>query len=241
MAARQDLARDPRLLDDLLQVRRGTAFFARKLTELADDDFADPSLLTGWRRAHLIAHVGYNARAVRRLVDWARTEIETPMYDSPDARAREIELGATLSPLALRHLCHHAAIDLDVAWRDLPETAWQHRVRTAQGRHVPVSETVWMRMREVWLHAIDLDNGATFADVPEPVLLRLLADITGTWSRRGDGLGLRLEVTGTVEPVVFDVGPEVTEVVRGSAARLARWATGRMDLTRQSHRAPRWL
>ena len=29
---------------------------------------------------------------------------------------------------------------------------------------MPVAETVWMRTREVWLHAVDLDNGGTFTD-----------------------------------------------------------------------------
>lgn len=44
-------------------------------------------------------------------------------------------------------------------WRDLPDANWTHEVRTAQGRTVPASETVWMRTREVWVHAVDLDNG----------------------------------------------------------------------------------
>lgn len=185
MVARHDLTTDPRLRAELLTVRRGTAFFARKLGELSDAELDEPSLLPGWSRRHLIAHVGYNARALTRLVQWANTGVETPMYDSPEARDAEIDFGATLPARALRHLIEHAAISLDVEWRDSPDDAWAAVVRTAQGREVPARETVWMRTREVWLHAIDLDNGAGFGDVPEPVLERLLADITGTWRARG--------------------------------------------------------
>lgn len=68
MVARHDLTTDPELRDELLTVRRGTAFFARKVTELSDADFDEPSRLPGWSRRHLIAHVGYNARALTRLV-----------------------------------------------------------------------------------------------------------------------------------------------------------------------------
>ncbi|MBU5900470.1 maleylpyruvate isomerase N-terminal domain-containing protein, partial [Vibrio cholerae O1] len=71
------------------------------------------------------------------------------------ARDAEIDFGSTLPVRALRHLIEHAAISLDVEWRDSPDEAWAAIVRTAQGREVPARETVWMRTREVWLHGID--------------------------------------------------------------------------------------
>ena len=70
MVARHDQTTDPVLLDALLQARRGTAFFARKLNELTDADLDGVSLLPGWTRRHVVAHVGYNARAIARLVEW---------------------------------------------------------------------------------------------------------------------------------------------------------------------------
>jgi maleylpyruvate isomerase len=110
--------------------------------------------------------------------------MDIPMYASTEVRNHEIDLGATLSPIALRHLFDHSAVHLNVEWRDLPEDAWHHKVKTAQGRIVPAEETVWMHTREVWVHAVDLDNGATFADIPAPVLARLLQDIAGAWHTR---------------------------------------------------------
>jgi maleylpyruvate isomerase len=224
--ARQDLLQDPRTREWLGRVRLGTAYFRRALNQLSDADLDAPSLLPGWSRRDVVAHVGYNARAVARLVNWAATGVETPMYASATARAAEIDLGASLSPAALRHLCEHAAIDLDVRWRDLPEPGWDAEVVTAQGRAVPASETVWMRTREVWLHAIDLDTGARLDEVPVPVLQRLLGDVVGVWTARGDtgDLGLRAHHSeGTVVLGALGAGRQVT----GSLPDVVSWATGR--------------
>jgi maleylpyruvate isomerase len=226
MVARHDQATDPRLQEQLLQARRGTAFFARKLNELTDAELDGGSLLPGWTRRHVVAHVGYNARAIARLVEWAATGVETPMYASPEARNHEINFGATLSPIALRNLFDHSAVHLSVEWRDLPDPAWQHEVRTAQGRTVPATETAWMRTREVWIHAVDLNNGASFADIPEPVLERLLRDITSAWAARGTDSGLVIRVTGT-DLVFGTADAQDPVIVSGPLAGVAAWAAGR--------------
>lgn len=226
MAARQDQTTDPELLAALVQARRGTAFFARKLNELTDAELDGDSLLPGWTRRHVTAHIGYNARAIARLVEWAATGVETPMYASTEVRDHEIDFGATLSPIALRHLFDHSAVHLNVEWRDLPEDAWQAKVKTIQSREVPATETVWMRTREVWMHAVDLDNGATFADIPVPVLERLLKDITGAWRARGTDGGLVVEVTDHNLRFGDPTSASAT-VVSGPLAAVVEWAAGR--------------
>jgi maleylpyruvate isomerase len=238
MPARTDRTTDPQLLAGLLLARRGQAYFSRKLNELRNDRLDAPSLVPGWSRRHVVAHVGLNARALTRLTEWAATGVETPMYSSPEQRDQEIEFAATLPARALRNLCAHAAVHLDVEWRDLPEDAWHAQVRTALGRVVPASETVWMRTREVWVHAVDLDNGGSFADFPPELLDALLADVVGAWRRRPGPDDLPHLV---LEPVDRDVtyplasggtasaGTATAETValRGTAAELTRWATGR--------------
>ncbi|MFP3460938.1 maleylpyruvate isomerase family mycothiol-dependent enzyme [Arthrobacter globiformis] len=231
MAARHDRATDPGLQEELLQARRGTAFFARKLNELTDAELDGGSLLPGWTRRHVVAHVGYNARAIARLVEWAATGVETPMYPSVAVRDHEIDFGATLPPIALRNLFDHSAVHLSVEWRDLPDRDWANEVKTIQGRTVPASETVWMRTREVWIHAVDLGNGAAFADIPEAVLERLLRDITGAWHARGTDAGLIIRVSGT-DLVFGDTGAQDTRLgdpvtVSGPLASVAAWAAGR--------------
>lgn len=254
MVARHDLATDPGVQEELLQARRGTAFFARKLNELTDDELDGGSLLPGWTRRHVVAHVGYNARAIARLVEWAATGVETPMYPSTAVRDHEISFGATLSPIALRNLFDHSAIHLSVEWRDLPDRDWVNEVKTIQGRSVPASETVWMRTREVWIHAVDLGNGASFADVPEPVLERLLRDITGAWHTRGTDAGLIVRVNGTGQ-VFGDTRGEDPLTVSGQLAAVAAWAAGRtaeagvpgvtatrgLDVLPEVPAAPKWI
>ena len=99
-------------------------------------------------------------------------------------------------------------------------------VRTIQGREVPATETVWMRSREVWMHAVDLDNGASFADIPAPVLERLLADITGAWKARGTDAGLVVKVTDR-NLTAGDPTSDSATVVSGALAGVVEWAAGR--------------
>lgn len=253
MPSRTDNVTDPALAGALLLMRRGQAFWARKLAELSDDGFDEPSLLPGWSRRHLVAHVGFNARAVARLVEWARTGVENPMYASDSQRDAEIEFGATLPVEALRNLAAHAAVHLDVEWRDLPEDAWTRQVRTAQGRLVPASETVWIRTREVWVHAVDLANGASVRDFPPQMHDLLLADLIRVWTRKDAGArgGIVLEPTDRAARFTLHATGEKANapslVVRGSAADLVGWGTGRSSrgvVTPAGNtppEAPKWL
>lgn len=209
--------------------RRGTAHYSGQLALLDNDEFTEPTALEGWTRNHLIAHVGYNAAAVSNLMHWATTGEETPMYESPKARGEEIAYGATLNPAALRNLHDHTVARLDVAWRDAPEAAWAAEVITAQGRTVPAAETLWMRSREVWIHAVDLGVRATFSDIPEVVLHTLLHEIPGKWRANGAGAGLVLvnDTTGErIEVSPADDAHPVTEI-HGELPGLVRWAAGR--------------
>jgi maleylpyruvate isomerase len=216
---------DLELSERLVIARRGTSFFAQRLAELTDDQLDGATLLEGWNRRHLVAHLGYNAVALCRLMDWALTGVESPMYESLDHRAREIEEGATLNAAALRNLFDHSTARLDEKWRHLPADRWDAQVRTAQGRGVPASETVWMRTREVWIHAVDLDNGAQFGDFPEVLLESLLAEIVAMWRTKNLGDDLLIKVTGAAP---LTVGTSAaTRTVGGPLPAVVRWAAGR--------------
>jgi maleylpyruvate isomerase len=221
--ARYDAEAAPHAHLDL--ARRGTAYFARRLMQLDDADLDAPSLLPGWSRRHVVAHVGYNARAVARLVEWARTGVENRMYSSDTQRWDEIVLGATLPTRALRHLVDHAAVHLDVEWRDLADEQWDAEVVTAQGRTVPARETAWMRAKEVWVHAVDLDDGGSFLDFPPEMIDGIIADVLRAWTRRSEPGAVVLRATDREDsPGSYgENGPEV----EGAAADLARWLAGR--------------
>lgn len=174
----------------------GTDLFLDHLDTLADEQFAEPSALPGWNRAHVIAHVHYNAQALRRLLHWARTGEHTPMYDSTEQRNNEIADGATLPPEKLRTLVRESADALNTDCDTLPEQCWQHEIVTAQGRTVPASEILWMRTREVAVHAIDLNTGAAFTNLPDELNTALTTDAAAKHCRTGNAATLAEWLTG---------------------------------------------
>ncbi|MFG1820130.1 maleylpyruvate isomerase family mycothiol-dependent enzyme [Kribbella sp. NPDC049174] len=159
-------------------VAEGTALSRQALVDL---DGA--SLLPGWTRRHVAAHLSLNAEALGNLVHWARTGEERPMYSSPEQRATDIEAGALRSADELLAWFDESARVLAEAMATLTDEQWQARVLTAQGRDVPATTIPWMRSREVMIHAVDLGTGVTFADLPADFLEELCADIR---AKRGD-------------------------------------------------------
>jgi maleylpyruvate isomerase len=173
---------------------------------LSDDDFDAPTLLPGWTRRHLLAHIHYNAEALRRLVSWARTGAESRMYASTEQRNAEIEAGSKLPVAQMRTMVHGSAKALAADLDALPEPAWRNEVVTAQGRTVPATEIVWMRTREVAVHAVDLAAGADFADLPADLVRALIDDTLTRRLAGGHGPALARWLTGRTDRAP-DLGP----------------------------------
>ncbi|MUL41084.1 maleylpyruvate isomerase family mycothiol-dependent enzyme [Streptomonospora sp. PA3] len=155
----------------------GTRLFLATAAKLGEDGYDRPTALPGWTRRHLVGHVAANADALGNLVHWAATGVETPMYASPEERAAGIERGAAMSAEELQAWLSQSAERLAGAMERLTGEQWRRRVRTAQGRDVAATEVPWMRAREVFVHAVDLDRGVAFADLPPGFLLALREEI----------------------------------------------------------------
>lgn len=167
-----------RTLDDSLSwTRHGTNLLLEVTADLSDSDYNLPSLLSGWTRKHLVAHIAANAEALCNLVHWATTGEETPMYKSPQERAAGIARGPRMSANDLNVWLRRSAGRLDEGLSQLNDDQWAATVTTAQGRSVPATELPWMRSREVCVHAVDLDLGIAFADLPEQFLVALRSDV----------------------------------------------------------------
>jgi maleylpyruvate isomerase len=199
-----------------------------------------------------VAHVARNAEALTRLATWARTGVETPMYPSREHRATEIESSARLPADVLRHELASTAEDLDSALAALHDSGWQAQVRSAQGRLLPAAEIPWMRVREVWLHAVDLDAGVTVTALPPEVVDALFDDAVGTLSAAEGCPAVRLAPTDRER--TWSLGPEADApvLVRGEAAFVLGWLLGRngpapLDATAadgsptEVPHPPRWL
>ncbi|MHB9849034.1 maleylpyruvate isomerase N-terminal domain-containing protein [Streptomyces krungchingensis] len=168
----------------LAWVAEGTELCRKAIASLEEETYSAPSLLPGWTRKHIVAHLAGNAQALRNLVRWARTGEPTPMYSSPEQRQADIDSGAQLPDDRLTAWFEDSAQALACEMAELAEKQWQAWVLTAQGRTVPASEVPWMRTREVMVHAIDLDTGIRFANLPGEFLVELRGDIVG---KRGSG------------------------------------------------------
>jgi maleylpyruvate isomerase len=165
---------------------------------LNDEKFADTSTLPNWTNAHIVAHLHFNAEAIGRLVSWARTGVETLMYSSDSQRSADINAGALLTPAELRAKLRSSSDALMTAFDALTPNEWEHNVVTAQGRTVPATELVWMRVREVAVHSIDLGTGITYAHLPVDAITKLVNEIVSKRIGGGEGSALAALLTGRI-------------------------------------------
>lgn len=234
----------PVVTDSLAWAADGAAHLRGLMTRLGDDAFRARSLLPGWSRAHVLTHLARNADAMINLLTWASTGVVTPAYADAEARMADIEKGAVRPPTEIRNDVIASSDRLAVVVRELPESAWAALVTNMQGRVIRASAVPWMRAREMWIHAVDLDAGASFDDMPGPMVKALLVDACEAMGRKPECPRLRL-VDGDHTWSVGD-GPAV--VVTGPAPELAAWLMGRSkgkplraDGTRKLPALPAWL
>jgi len=232
--------------DDLATVltwmQNGESFLAEQLAGL---DLSAASLLPGWTRAQVAAHLASNARALGNLLHWARTGEETPMYPSPEARGREIDEGAAHSDDEIRAAVAQTAEQLSAAMGSLPEHAWAARVRSALGRVIPASDAPWLRVREVWIHAVDLGGGAWFDALPVDLVDALLSEVCGALGTREGCPDVLLAPTNRDRTWSIGVAGSGAVCAEGTAADLMGWTIGRPDAGRAAANGlpslPRWL
>ena len=195
-------------------MQHGTERLLAEVAGLPDDALSAPTALPGWTRAYLLSHIAANADALRNLVHWARTGEERRMYASTEAREADIAAGAELPAADLRARMASSAAELaaDLDALDALDGAagWDAKIITAQGLTRTANEIPWMRTREIYIHAIDLAAGTTFADLPPDFLAALLDDVTARRTAAGGGPALiiaatdtggRWDVAGTGSPV----------------------------------------
>jgi len=212
----------------------GTRLLLEATDRLTDAELDRPCALPGWSRRQLLAHVASNAEAIGRLLSWARTGVETPMYASPQQRTADIDTGAARPDL--REWVRDSAAELGRQLDTLPADAWSAQVVTAQGRTVPASETPWMRARETCVHAVDLAAGAGFADLPTGFLAALLDDVAA-WRSARPGPAVLLTTTDTCHEITGDGEPVPVELPLPVAAA---WLAGR-HAAPDLPTLPRWL
>jgi maleylpyruvate isomerase len=175
------------------------------LAGLTDDAVREPSLLPGWTRGHVLAHLADAARARTRVVEHGLRGEVVAMWATGE---RDMIIDATAGRTAAEH---RAAV---AAQAEALERVWS-RVEDWPA----FAPAVYTRWREVWIHLVDIDAGIGPADWPED-----FADHAVGFLRERIPAGTSLTVT--------DVPREHTKATAGVAGPirdLAAWLTGRGD------------
>lgn len=163
MPQRHDLVEDPHAVQGLHLMRQATANFLRLLSSLDDDALQEPSEIPTWRRSHLVAYLGVQARRLAETAESLRSE-EFPLHDL-EVPTAEIDIHATLPRIALHNFFRHSAVHLDVELRDLPHAKWNAALFVTENP-ITVSSLVWWRAEELWSAAVLLRAGQNETAIP---------------------------------------------------------------------------
>ena len=208
---------------DLTGLDVSSQAFTHTVDALTPEELAAPSLLPGWSRAHVVAHVALNGFALAGVIDGLVHDRPVAMYESDEQRAEEIEelAKADASELRERHLA--ATTAFADAVEAMHDEHWDgHIARLPGGPGWPAVSVVPTRRRELEIHHADLGTSYTRADWPGDFVHELLDTVvvdqadSGPFQVRATDLGRDWSVGG-------DGGP----TVMGTGADLGWWLTGR--------------
>ena len=192
-------------------------------------DWSAPSLLPGWSRAHVVAHLALNAEALTRVLHGLVADAESPlsMYDSDEKRNLDILDLAEARPGEIRARLMAGTTIFQDAIDAVPDGTWETRIeRTPGGRAIRIAAFPGMRLREIEIHHVDLDAGYRTRDWSPAFSEHALDAMT----RRLDP-EQPFEVRPLDSKRTWVLGPDDSEyavpVVTGPAADLAWWLTGR--------------
>lgn len=201
-------------------VLEATTRYLAALEGLTDDDLRAPSVLPGWTRGHVAAHLALNAHGLGRALRGARTGAPVTVYDSDEVRDAEIEERASGSAAELASFNQMAALRLAGELRLMKALVTIER--TSGGRVLSAADVVEMRWREVEIHHTDLSIGYRPSDWPAPFASYLLAEAAR--DRGAEGVNLTLHAQDPGQTVLVGAGGHG---VAGTAGDLAWWLIGR--------------
>ncbi|MFE8016528.1 maleylpyruvate isomerase family mycothiol-dependent enzyme [Streptomyces antibioticus] len=205
---------------DLESLQDATERLLVAVGKLDNASVAEPSLLPGWSRGHVLAHIARNADALVNVFEGR------PMYADAAVREADIERDAP-RPLpeqltdvreSAERLRRAAAVPAD----------WSRTVELRNGVTDTAARVPFRRWVEVELHHVDLGIGYTLEDLPAEFTERETAFLAERFTGHPEVPPTRL-TDGTR---VWHTGreadaPEVT--VTGSPADLLGWLAGRRD------------
>jgi maleylpyruvate isomerase len=202
-------------------ILEATTRYLATVAAMTDDEMRAPSLLPGWSRGHVVAHVGSNAQGMARALRGLRTDTPVPIYDSPEARDAEIEARSGGSAEELAMFSQFASLRLAGELNLM--RAFGSVERSPGGQVFSMVELVETRWREVEIHHADLGLAYGPGDWPSDFAGYLLTEAAND---RADEVQLTLHAQDIGKTVRVGRGGHG---VAGTAGALAWWLVGRGD------------
>lgn len=197
----------------------------RTVDSLTPEQLAEASVLPGWSRAHVVAHLALNAEGMAGAVEGLAHERVVPIYQSNERRDADIERLSGAEPSALRERLFAASQRLRDALESLDPGQWDGTVpRLPDGPLWAATTLPVTRRREVEIHHADLDAGYSRGDWPGDFCVELLDAASVDHADSPDSPGFTVRATDMVRS--WSVGAE-HPVVEGRAADLGWWLVGR--------------
>ncbi|WP_165985589.1 maleylpyruvate isomerase family mycothiol-dependent enzyme [Streptomyces sp. YIM 98790] len=209
-----------RPVTDLAGVAAATARLLSDAAALPPGAVGEPSLLPGWTRGHVLAHLSRNADALVNVLSGR------PMYPSARAREADIEAGAPRPPDVHLADLRQSAARLAAAWDRLTDEEWAATVELRGGVTDRASSVPFRRWVEVELHHIDLGIGRTVGDLPGAFTDRAVDYLTRRFAGHPQVPALELRAEDGRRWRTGGPGGEPL-VVAGTPAALTGWLAGR--------------
>jgi maleylpyruvate isomerase len=192
---------------------------------LAPDAWAEPSVLPGWSRAHVAAHLALNAEGLAAAIDGLAHERVVPVYASDERRDQDIEALAAAGVPEIRERLFAGGQQLRDAIARLSPEQWERDLERLPGGPLwPMVTVPATRRREVEIHHADLGADYRHTDWPDDFSIELLDVATVDHASSEDSPAFTIRATDAGR--TWTVGAE-HPVVEGTAADLAWWLVGR--------------
>jgi maleylpyruvate isomerase len=184
------------------------------------------TLCPGWTAGHVLTHLARNADGLRRGAEGARRGEAVPMYDSAQARDRDIEAGAGRPLAELVADVTGSARALAAVWAAMGEADWAREMPHHRVGPIPLTATPAMRLGEVLIHHVDLAGPYGPGDWPAVFVASLLSDAGDELAARlPDGISAQVRATDT--GAVWSAGSGTPVAVSGPSWAVAAWLIGR--------------
>jgi maleylpyruvate isomerase len=205
-----------------------TTRYLQALTQLDDESARRPSVLPGWTRGHVVAHLSRNADAFTQVLRQVAAGEPAHMYASTDARGADIEetLG-THDVDGLRQDAEQACARLarELIACDSDPASPYSRLAGDEATW-PLASVGSRRRAEVEIHHADLDVGYRPADWPADFSIAMVKQRQDEMAALPRGCP-SMVLSATDVAGLWKFGEGQGPEIHGTAGDLAWWLVGR--------------